>query len=104
VLSRSFVRQALLHPPTGLEAEIRHFYLTKAKLRSVIQHAKALMEKGDAAASPSSDAEVKGMEEEAEEEWNEDALGSLSTGAILMLRRTVAALETVAVDRESGAP
>ncbi|GFZ47242.1 hypothetical protein JCM24511_04985 [Saitozyma sp. JCM 24511] len=92
VLSRSFVRTALDRPPTGLEKEIKHFYLQRGRLQSVIDHARRLMDKGEADAA---DLSVGGdkIEEENAEMWNADAMGSLTMGAILTLKRTITALE-----------
>lgn len=39
--------------------------------------------------------------EEKEEEWSEDAMGSLSVGAILTLKSTLGALEALANDEEA---
>lgn len=103
VLSRSFVRTALLRPPTGFDSEVRHYYLANGKLRSVIAHASKLIEEGEAAASSS-----KGTNEEALAEadegqmWNADAVGSLTMGAIITLKRTITALEKIAEERGSG--
>jgi ubiquitin-conjugating enzyme E2 O len=85
VLSRSFVRTALDRPPAGLENEIKHFYLKKGRLQSVIDHARRLMEKGEADAADLSAGGEK-MEEENAEMWNADAMGSLTMGAIITLR------------------
>lgn len=80
VLSRSFVKQALDHPPSSFEAEIQYYYLTRGKLREVISHARALMDKAQ-------DRGKDGEEvEENEEMWNADAVGSLTVGAILSLK------------------
>ena len=77
VLSRSFVRAALERPPAGLADEIRYLYFHKGRLRTVIDHAKRLMDKGESDAA--------GAEEE-EERWDADAMGSLTMGAILSLK------------------
>ncbi|WVQ93025.1 hypothetical protein IAU59_000088 [Kwoniella sp. CBS 9459] len=90
VLSRSFVRTALERPPSGLAAEIRHYYIAQGKLRSVIAHASRLIEKGQ------SDVEALTMTREGEEMWNADAVGSLTMGAIITLKRTITALEKIA--------
>lgn len=77
-MSRSFVRTALTRPPTGLEKELKHLYFTKGRLRSVIDHARRLMDKGEAGT------EAEG--EEMAEMWNADAMGSLTLGAIISLK------------------
>ena len=69
-------------PPTGLEEEIRYFYHSKGRLRSVIEHARRLMSEGKVAAASQSRVEEEG---ENEEMWNADAMGSLTMGAILTL-------------------
>lgn len=86
VLSRSFVRTALDRPPAGFEEEIAHAYFVKGRLASVIDHAQRLIAQGEVD-------EDNGEENEAM--WNADAMGSLSMGAILTLKRTVAALEKI---------
>ncbi|OCF32415.1 hypothetical protein I316_05840 [Kwoniella heveanensis BCC8398] len=88
VLSRSFVRTSLDRPPTGLATEIRHYYITRGKLRSVISHASELIEKGQS--------DVESLTKEGEEMWNADAVGSLTMGAIITLKRTITALEKIA--------
>ena len=85
MLTRSFVRTALQYPPSGLADELRHFYLTRGRLKAVIDHAERLMAKGEAAASGSGGAGENGDEENAEM-WNADAMGSLTKGAIISLR------------------
>ncbi|KAK8844131.1 hypothetical protein IAR55_006925 [Kwoniella newhampshirensis] len=79
VLSRSFVRTALERPPLGLEAELRYFYLTQGRLQVVIEHAKRLIEKGEGTVPET-------LVEENAEMWNADAVGSLTTGAIITLK------------------
>lgn len=81
VLSRSFVRTALDRPPAGLEAEVRHLYLDKGRLGSVIAHARRLITKGEEAAN---EAELE--DDENADMWNADAMGSLTMGAILTLK------------------
>jgi len=81
VLSRSFVRTVLEHPPTGLAEELRYLYFRKGRLNAVIDHAERLMEKGEVGGSGSG-----GVEEENAEMWNADAMGSLTMGAIIMLK------------------
>lgn len=76
VLSRSFVRQALLHPPESLKSEIEQIYLKDGRLQSVISHAKRLIEKED----------DQGEEDEGAARWDADAIGSLSVGAKLSLK------------------
>lgn len=80
VLSRAFVRTALLRPPASFEKEIKLFYHDQGRLRTVIHHARRLMEKE----SP------QGREAEEEEEdpnmWKADAIGSLSKGAMISLK------------------
>ena len=94
------MRTALERPPTGLENEIRHFYLEKGRLRTVLDHAQRLIEKGEAAASSSNGENGAGaMEEENAEMWNADAMGSLTMGAILSLKRTMAALEKITTEQ-----
>nr|XP_031861429.1 uncharacterized protein CI109_003033 [Kwoniella shandongensis]KAA5528501.1 hypothetical protein CI109_003033 [Kwoniella shandongensis] len=93
VLSRSFVRTALERPPIGLEAELRHFYLTKGRLQSVIDHARRLIDKGEAVSNGAGEDTI---EEENAEMWNADAMGSLTMGAIISLKRTLNALEGLA--------
>ncbi|WVF65350.1 hypothetical protein IAT40_000076 [Kwoniella sp. CBS 6097] len=88
VLSRSFVRTALDRPPTGLATELRNYYLSRGKLRSVISHASKLIEKGQS--------DVESWTKEGEEMWNADAVGSLTMGAIITLKRTITALEKIA--------
>jgi hypothetical protein len=80
VLSRSFVRTALERPPTGLEDELRYFYLTKGRLGAVIEHARRLIQKGE------EEGGKMDSEEENEEMWDGDAMGSLTMGAILTLK------------------
>jgi len=75
VLSRGFIKQALAWPQAGLENEIRHYYLTKGHLKEVIDHARVLMEK-----------EAPRDEDEAEERWDADVIGSLTAGAKLSLK------------------
>ncbi|BEJ15510.1 hypothetical protein CspHIS471_0501150 [Cutaneotrichosporon sp. HIS471] len=86
VLSRSFVRTALDRPAAGFEAELTHAYFTKGRLASVIDHAQRLIAQGHV---------DDDNEDEMEEMWNADAIGRLSMGAILTLKRTVAALEKI---------
>lgn len=81
VLSRSFVRTALLRPPAGLEKELNDLYFKKGRLRAVIDHAKRLMDKGEAGS------EAEG--EEMAEMWNADAMGSLTLGAIISLKVSI---------------
>ncbi|WVR08883.1 hypothetical protein IAU60_005942 [Kwoniella sp. DSM 27419] len=92
VLSRSFVRTALERPPTGLADEIRYLYLTKGRLRSVLEHASRLIEKTESQAESQAQA---AMEEEGAEMWNADAIGSLTMGSVIKLKRTVAALQRI---------
>lgn len=99
VLSRSFVRTALERPPQGLDEEIRHLYLRAGRLKVVIDHARTLMAKGEAAAGSSNGQRGTAIEDEGEEMWNADAVGSLSMGAILTLRRTIEALEKIWEER-----
>ena len=80
VLSRSFVRTAFERPPTGLEDELRYFYLTKGRLAAVIEHARRLIQKGEEEGGKME------VEEENEEMWDGDAMGSLTMGAILTLK------------------
>lgn len=80
VLSRSFVKTALERPPGGLEDEIRDIYINEGRLKRVIDHAKPLMEQGEAARD-----KPEGEVPE-EEVWNADAVGSLTMGAILSLK------------------
>lgn len=86
VLSRSFVRTALERPPAGFEDQIRHVYYSRGRLASVIAHAKRLIAKGEVEADFEKD-------DEDEQMWNADAMGSLTMGAILTLKRTLRALE-----------
>ncbi|GMK56130.1 hypothetical protein CspeluHIS016_0211860 [Cutaneotrichosporon spelunceum] len=86
VLSRSFVRTALDRPPAGFETELTHAYFTKGRLASVIDHAQRLIAQGHV---------DDDNEDEMEEMWNADAIGRLSMGAILTLKRTVTALEKI---------
>jgi ubiquitin-conjugating enzyme E2 O len=86
VLSRSFVRTALDRPPAGFEAELTHAYFTKGRLTSVIDHAQRLISQGEV---------DDDNEDEMDEMWNADAIGRLSMGAIITLKRTVAALEKI---------
>ncbi|KIR99879.1 ubiquitin-conjugating enzyme E2 O [Cryptococcus deuterogattii 2001/935-1] len=79
VLSRTYVRTALERPITGLESEIRYFYLTKGRLRFVIDHAQRLIEKGEVGQNIE-------QEEENAEMWNADAMGRLTMGAIITLK------------------
>ncbi|OXB36236.1 ubiquitin-conjugating enzyme E2 O [Cryptococcus neoformans] len=88
VLSRTFVRTALERPPTGLESEIRYFYLTRGRLRSVIDHAQRLIEKGEVGQNIE-------QEEENAEMWNADAMGRLTMGAIITLKRTIGWLQKI---------
>ena len=104
VLSRSFVRTALDRPPVGLEKEIKYLYFDRGRLASVIAHARRLIEKGEAAAAEGKD-ELE--DDENEEMWNADAMGSLTMGAIITLKvgdildwstdlqRTIGALEKI---------
>jgi hypothetical protein len=80
VLSRSFVKTALERPPGGLDDEIRDIYINEGRLQRVIDHAKPLMEQGEAARDKA------GGEVPEEEVWNADAMGSLTMGAILSLK------------------
>lgn len=86
VLSRSFVRTALEHPPTGLEKELEYLYYARGRLESVISHARRLMDKGDS---------NEDVDDEMAEMWNADAMGSLTMGAILTLKRTIAKLDAL---------
>ncbi|KAK4689375.1 ubiquitin-conjugating enzyme E2 O, partial [Tremellales sp. Uapishka_1] len=83
VLSRSFVRTALERPPTGLSNEIKTFYLKKGRLQAVISHAKRLIEKSEV------------VRKDEEESWNADAMGSLTLGASLTLKKSIVALERI---------
>lgn len=101
MLSRSFVRQALLSPPTGFSNEITWYYLVDDKVQDVIVHARRLMDK------------TAGLdkEERSGASWDADAIGSLTAGAKLSLqvsrtntqvstssltdKRTVERLETI---------
>lgn len=80
VLSRSFVKTALERPPGGLDDEIRDIYINEGRLKRVIDHAKPLMEQGEAVRD-----KPEGEVPE-EEVWNADAVGSLTMGAILSLK------------------
>ena len=82
VLSRSFVRTAIERPPAGLEKEIRHLYFQKGRLASVVEHSQRLIRKGEEQASRA----INEVEEEDEQMWNADAVGSLTMGAILTLK------------------
>ncbi len=94
VLSRSFVRTALEHPPIGLEKEINHLYFQKGRLKAVIDHAKRLIDKGEAGG---------GVEDENDEMWNADAMGSLTMGAILTLKVSGARpYLSLGISREEG--
>lgn len=89
MLSRSFVKTALEKPPSGLEKEIKWLYLTKRRLERVISHAAALIQKAEATAKT-------GIAEESEEAaWNADAVGSLTTGAALTIKRTITSLTQI---------
>lgn len=85
VLSRSFVRTALDRPPTGLEKELKYLYLAQGRLDAVIEHARRLISKGEESAAANG-AQGAEMEEENEEMWDGDAVGSLTMGAILTLK------------------
>jgi hypothetical protein len=76
VLSRGFVKQALAYPPEGLQDEIRHYYYTTGRLKDVVDHAKALMEK---------EADVQNGSE-GSARWDSDVIGSLTAGAKLSLK------------------
>lgn len=80
VLSRSFVKTALERPPGGLDDEIRDIYINEGRLKRVLDHAKPLMEQGEAVRD-----KPEGEVPE-EEVWNADAVGSLTMGAILSLK------------------
>ncbi|RXK38456.1 hypothetical protein M231_04221 [Tremella mesenterica] len=82
VLSRSFVRAALTSPPTGFEKELKYYYFERGRLKSVIDHATALMEKS-----------TDGEKERKEEMWNDDVIGGLTQGAIMTLDRTMTSLK-----------
>lgn len=86
VLSRSFIRTALERPPACFEDQIRHVYYSRDRLSSVIAHAQRLIAKGEVEADVEKDQEDEQM-------WNADAMGSLTIGAILTLKRTLKALE-----------
>ena len=83
VLSRSFVRTALQHPPSGFEKKFTQLYYGRGRLKAVIEHAQRLIEKGDVEVGGSG---AEAVVEENEEMWNADAMGSLTKGAILTLR------------------
>jgi ubiquitin-conjugating enzyme E2 O len=84
------VRQALEYPLSPFNNAIRHYYISRGKLQEVVDHARALMDKkGEAGTSASASATVavgSEAEEENAEMWNADAVGSLTTGAILSLK------------------
>ena len=80
-MSRTFIRTALERPPIGLADEIRHLYFQKGRLKTVIEHATRLMEMGEAG-----DDGREWVEEENEQMWNADAMGSLTKGAIITLK------------------
>ncbi|ORX39251.1 hypothetical protein BD324DRAFT_619003 [Kockovaella imperatae] len=92
VLSRSFVRTALQRPPTGFEDALRTFYYDKGRLKDVIDHAKRLIDKTEASAAKGASVEE---EDENAEMWNADAIGSLTVGASLTLKRTISSLQTL---------
>ena len=76
VLSRSFVRQALLHPPGSLKDELEQMYLREGRLKAVITYARTLMDKED----------DEGVEDEGVDRWDADAIGSLTVGAKITLK------------------
>lgn len=90
VLSRGFVRQALLHPQESIKDELKQIYITGGRLREVIDHARTLMDKMD-------DQEE---EEEGGESWNADAVGSLSIGAKLSLKVSSPLISPLVSDAE----
>lgn len=66
--------------------ELRYLYLTRGRLRAVIQHARRLIEKGEEQAASNGGKSGEELQDENEEMWNADAMGSLTMGAILTLK------------------
>jgi ubiquitin-conjugating enzyme E2 O len=60
----------------GFEKELRWFYFDKENLKGVMEHTRALIDKG----------QVNEKEDPGEEEWNDDSIGSLTMGAIITLK------------------
>lgn len=86
VLSRGFVRRALEIDVGGLETEIDWYYIKQGRLAKVVSDARALIALSEA-----------GEYEAPKEVLNESdpAVGVLSEGAVIMLRRTLDKLETI---------
>lgn len=77
VLSRGFVRRALEVPVGGLEEEIAWLYLSKGRLKRVINDAEALIERSK---HPADVIDVK---------YPELAMQRLTAGGVISLTRTL---------------
>lgn len=78
-LSRGFVRRALEIPPGGLESDLNWFYYTHSRLKKVVGHSKALIEKSKLPAEDHEDLEL--------------AVPRLTVGGIITLERTLSKLQ-----------
>lgn len=95
VLSCGFVRHALNHPPSGLEEEIRWLYLTRGKLKKVINDGRSLIahskkQQNNLASNDAPDSSPLDAER---------AIERLTLGCILPLERTLTQLHSILVNR-----
>ena len=82
VLSRGFVRRALDLAPGGLEEELRWLYYTNGRLKKILHHSRALIEKS----------RTQTEETEADKEL---AVPRLTGGGIITLERTLVKLQAI---------
>ncbi|QRW11976.1 ubiquitin-conjugating enzyme [Ceratobasidium sp. AG-Ba] len=87
VLSRGFVRRALEIEISGLASEVNWYYIEQGRLNKVISDARELIERSEA-----------GEYEAPKEVLREDdpAVPVLSAGAVIMLKRTLDKLQSIA--------
>ncbi|ELU39894.1 ubiquitin-conjugating enzyme domain-containing protein [Rhizoctonia solani AG-1 IA] len=90
VLSRGFIRRALEVEVGGLETEIEWYYIKQGRLARAIEDARALVARSEAG-------EYEALKEVLKE--SDPAVGVLSEGAVIMLRRTLDKLDAILKER-----
>ncbi|KAJ1301645.1 hypothetical protein OPQ81_008888 [Rhizoctonia solani] len=90
VLSRGFIRRALEIEVGGLGAEIEWYYIKQGRLAKCIEDARGLIARSEAG-------EYEAPKEVLKE--SDPAVGVLSEGAVIMLRRTLDKLDAILKER-----
>ncbi|CAE6413274.1 unnamed protein product [Rhizoctonia solani] len=90
VLSRGFIRRALEVEVGGLGTEIEWYYIKQGRLANAIEDARALVARSEAG-------EYEASKEVLKE--SDPAVGVLSEGAVIMLRRTLDKLDAILKER-----